>query len=158
VTGVRADLVAAAHNVAEAALRLVKVCGAAGLINQLFTVGQVGGKNAEVTEGVAKVIAEYGGAVKGVEGKRCASRQRPALTRIQVSSLIRCAFKRSERPTTDVLQQIGNNIQAKKTISLFPTSDQKLDKDNNHVFEEGEVYSINALVTTASDPKVRCPA
>lgn len=52
VTGIRADLISAAYNAAEAALRSVKI----------------GQPNWSVTDGVAKVLQEYGGAVKGVEG------------------------------------------------------------------------------------------
>ncbi|KAK4704218.1 hypothetical protein P7C70_g1994, partial [Phenoliferia sp. Uapishka_3] len=53
ITDVRASLLAAAHNAAEAAIRLVKV----------------GGRNWDVTEGIKKVVAEYESAgVKGVEG------------------------------------------------------------------------------------------
>lgn len=53
ITGIKAELIAAANNAAEIAIRLVKP----------------GGKNWEVTEGIKKVLAEYESVgVKGVEG------------------------------------------------------------------------------------------
>jgi methionine aminopeptidase len=53
VTGIKADLVAAAHNVTELVLRSIKP----------------GVKNWEITDLVAKLIKEYNGSVKGMEGK-----------------------------------------------------------------------------------------
>jgi len=52
VTGLRADLLAAAYNASEAAIRLAKP----------------GAKNWEITEGLTKVLAEYDGVIKGVTG------------------------------------------------------------------------------------------
>lgn len=51
-TGTRADLLAATYYATEAALRLVKP----------------GGKNWDVVDGVKKVLGEYQGTVKGLEG------------------------------------------------------------------------------------------
>lgn len=53
VTGIKADLVAAAHNVAELVLRSIKP----------------GVKNWEITDIVAKLMKEYNGSIKGMEGK-----------------------------------------------------------------------------------------
>jgi len=52
VTGIKADLLTAAYNAVEAGLRHAKI----------------GGKNVEITDGIAKVLAEYDGKVRGLEG------------------------------------------------------------------------------------------
>lgn len=52
VTGAKADLLAAVYNVTELALQLVKP----------------GTKNWEVTDGAQKLLKEYAGSVKGMEG------------------------------------------------------------------------------------------
>lgn len=111
---VRADLITAAFQASEIALRTVKP----------------GAKNWEVTQGIASVLSEYKEKkVKGVE-----------LTANSASF-----GWRMEK----------DDIQAKKTITPFPTSEQRRDSDNNHTLEEGEVYSLTVAVTNATEAKVR---
>ncbi|GAA98724.1 uncharacterized protein L969DRAFT_84565 [Mixia osmundae IAM 14324] len=108
VTGRKADLIAAAHHVAEAALRSAKV----------------GGKNWEVTDGAAKVLHEYAGKLKGIEG---------------MSSH----------------QHLQNDIYAKKTITVFPTSEGRRDSDNNFLLEEGDVFALDVIVTSGEEGKAK---
>ncbi|KAG0144098.1 hypothetical protein CROQUDRAFT_47766 [Cronartium quercuum f. sp. fusiforme G11] len=106
VTGVKADLLAAAYNATELALRLVKP----------------GVKNWDVTDGVQKLLKAYGGSIKGMEG--------------MVSH-----------------QHEQNVIDGKKTINLFPTTEQHRDKDSTFMFEEGDVFGLDVLLTTGVDTK-----
>lgn len=112
---VRADLVQAAYQAAEIALRSVKP----------------GSKNWEVTAGIAKVLDEYKEKtkVKGVE-----------------SGSVNAASHgwRLEK----------DDIQAKKTITPFPTAEQRRDSDNSHNLEEGEVYTLTVSMTNAEEAKV----
>jgi len=104
VTGVRADLLSAAYNAVEAGLRGAKV----------------GGKNWEITDNITRVLKEFEGSVKGVEG----------------------LFSN---------QHLQNDIQAKKTISSFPSIEQRRDGSNAFVIEEGDVYHLDVLVTNGSN-------
>ncbi|KAH9813726.1 peptidase M24, structural domain-containing protein [Melampsora americana] len=106
VTGPKADLLAAAYNATELALRLVKP----------------GAKNWDVTDGVQKLLKEYNGSIKGMEG--------------MVSH-----------------QHDQSVIDGKKTINLFPTTEQHRDKDSTFVFEEGDVFGLDVLLTTGGDTK-----
>ena len=47
-----------------------------------------------------------------------------------------------------------NDIQAKKTISSFPTSEQRKDGSNSYVIEEGDVYHLDVIVTSGSNVNV----
>ncbi|KAI8454472.1 curved DNA-binding protein Cdb4 [Phakopsora pachyrhizi] len=106
VKGPKADLLAAAYNATELALRLIKP----------------GVKNWEVTDGVSKLMKEYSGSIKGLEG--------------MISH-----------------QHEQNSIDSKKTINLFPSSEQHRDKDSTFVFEEGDVFGLDVLLTTGQDIK-----
>ncbi|SCZ94027.1 BZ3500_MvSof-1268-A1-R1_Chr6-1g08374 [Microbotryum saponariae] len=44
-------------------------------------------------------------------------------------------------------QHEQNSIEAKKGIVAFPSMSQRADSDNAYLFEEGEVYGLNVLVT-----------
>lgn len=52
-------------------------------------------------------------------------------------------------------QHEQNVIDGKKTINLFPMTEQHRDKDSTFVFEEGDVYGLDVLLTTGQDTKVR---
>lgn len=108
VLGPKADLLAAAYNVIELALRLVKP----------------GVKNWEITDGVSKLMKQYSGSVKGMEGML------------------------SHQHQQDV-------IDGKKTINLFPTSEQHRDKDSTFIFEEGDVFGLDVVLTSGEDTKAK---
>ena len=48
-----------------------------------------------------------------------------------------------------------NDIQAKKTISAFPSTEQRRDGSNAFILEEGEVYHLDVTVTNAPTGNVR---
>lgn len=113
---VKADLVTAAYQATEAALRSAK----AGL------------KNWEITNGIAKVLDEYKDGKFKVRG---------------VEAAVTNASAFGWRMQKD-------DIQAKKTITPFPSPEQRRDSDNTHTLEEGEVYQLTVAVTNAEDAKV----
>lgn len=114
---VKADLVTAAYQAAEAALRSAKA----------------GSKNWEITSGIARVLDEYKDGKFKVKG---------------VESAVTNAASFGWRMQKD-------DIQAKKTITPFPSSEQRRDSDNSHTLEEGEVYQLTVAVTNADEPKAR---
>lgn len=116
---VKADLVQAAYQASEIALRSVKP----------------GSKNWEVTQGIAKILDEYKEKtkVKGVEAPL-------------------------NNATSFGWRLQKDDIQSKKTITPFPTPEQRRDSDNTHTLEEGEVYSLTVAVTNATESKVSKPS
>jgi len=79
----------------------------------------VGGKNWEITDNIARVIKEYDGTLKGVEG----------------------LFSN---------QHLQNDIQAKKTISSFPSIEQRRDGSNAYVLDDGDVFHLDVTVTNSA--------
>jgi len=113
----KADIIQAAYQASEIALRAVKP----------------GNKNWEVSNAIAKILDEYKGKdakVRGVE---------------VVSTTASAPGWRMQK----------DDIQAKKTITPFPTLEQRRDSDNTHTFEEGEVYSLTVAVTNGEDAKAK---
>ncbi|OAV90053.1 hypothetical protein PTTG_09338 [Puccinia triticina 1-1 BBBD Race 1] len=108
VTGTKADLVAAAYNVAELVLRSIKP----------------GVKNWEATDVASKLVKEYKGSIKGMEG--------------MISH-----------------QHEQNVIDGKKTINLFPAAEQHRDKDSTFLFEEGDVFGLDVLLTSGEETKAK---
>lgn len=106
ITGIKADLLAAAHNVTELALRCIKP----------------GAKNWEITDAVAKLMKEYNGSIKGMDGMISHQHQQ-------------------------------NVIDGKKTINLFPAAEHHRDKDSTFVFEEGDVFGLDVVLTTGQETK-----
>lgn len=106
ITGNKADLIAAAYNVTELALRSIRP----------------GVKNWEVTDVVNKLLKEYNGSVKGMEGMISHQHQQ-------------------------------NVIDGKKTINLFPAAEHHRDKDSTFIFEEGDVFGLDVLLTSGQEPK-----
>lgn len=102
---VAADVVKAAYDAAQAAMRAVKA----------------GNKNWDVTEIVDKVAKEYD----------C----------VPVQGMLSCQH---EQNVTD----------GKKRILLNPSPELRRDHDTV-TFEEGEVYGVDVLVVSGSDPKAR---
>jgi hypothetical protein len=51
-------------------------------------------------------------------------------------------------------QHLQNDIEAKKTITLFPTPEQRRDNEHSFTLEEGEVYALDVIVTSGEDVKV----
>ena len=90
-------------------------------------------KNWEIAAGISKIIEEY-------------KEKSPKLKGVESASTNAQAF--GWRMSKD-------DIQNKKTIIPFPTSEQRRDSDNTHTLEEGEVYSLTVAVTNAEDGKVR---
>ncbi|CEQ41908.1 SPOSA6832_03645, partial [Sporobolomyces salmonicolor] len=147
ITGARADLIQAAYQAGEIALRAVKP----------------GVRNWEVTDAIKALLKDYeASGVKGVEGilshqvsERCAKSmacQPSALTRSRwrcATSPATCAHEHAFR-----LQFTQNNLEAKKGLVSTPTASQRSDSDNAYVFEEGEVYGLNIHVTNG-DKTVR---
>ena len=90
-----------------------------------------GAKNWEITAGISKILEEYKEKtkVRGIEGA-------------------------STNANSFGWKMMKDDIQAKKTITPFPTSEQRRDSDNTHSLEEGEVYCLMVAVTNADDPKV----
>ena len=88
-------------------------------------------KNWEITTGIAKILQEYkqNTKVKGVES----------------ASTVSNSFG---------WRMMKDDIQAKKTITPFPTSEQRRDSDNSHTLEEGEVYCLTVAVTNSEEAKV----
>lgn len=93
---------------------------------------KTGSKNWEITNGITKVLDEYEDGkykIKGLES---------AVT----------------NATSFGWRMIKDDIQAKKTITPFPTAEQRRDSDNTHTLEEGEVYQLTVAVTNSEDAKV----
>lgn len=124
----RADLIQAAYQASEIALRAVKP----------------GNKNWEVSNAIAKVMDEYkkeGAANGNSNGTGKAKVVKGVET---VSTNANAAGWRMQK----------DDIQAKKTITPFPTLEQRRDSDNTHTFEEGEVYCLTVAVTNGEEAKV----
>ncbi|CAK9783568.1 Creatinase/aminopeptidase [Cutaneotrichosporon oleaginosum] len=105
VEGAAADVVAAAYDAAQAAMRTLKA----------------GAKNWDVTEVVTKVAKEY--------------------ETLPVQGMLSCNH---EKNVTD----------GKKRILLNPTPELKREHESC-TFEEGEVYGVDVLVVSGTDPKAR---
>lgn len=90
-------------------------------------------KNWEIAAGIQKIIEEY-------------KEKSPKLKGVEAASTNAQSF--GWRMTKD-------DIQNKKTIIPFPTSEQRRDSDNTHTLEEGEVYSLTVAVTNAEDAKAK---
>jgi hypothetical protein len=54
-------------------------------------------------------------------------------------------------------QHEQNVIDGKKTINLFPAAEQHRDKDSTFLFEEGDVFGLDVLLTTGEETKVSKP-
>jgi hypothetical protein len=51
-------------------------------------------------------------------------------------------------------QHTQNVIDGKKMINLFPTTEQHRDKDSTFLFEEGDVFGLDVLLTSGEETKV----
>lgn len=58
----------------------------------------------------------------------------------------KCPSSRTDN-VPSLRQFTQNNLEAKKGLIAFPTAAQRSDSDNAYVFEEGEVYGFNVIVT-----------
>lgn len=117
ITDVKADLIQAAYQAAEIALRSAKP----------------GQKNWEITEGISKILSEYKEKAPKIKGVESASTNASAF-----------GWRMSK-----------DDIQNKKTITPFPSSEQRRDSDNTHTLDEGEVYSLTVAVTNADEGKAK---
>ncbi|POV94977.1 hypothetical protein PSTT_16541 [Puccinia striiformis] len=59
----------------------------------------------------------------------------------------------SSRNTTGRSKEWRNVIDGKKTINLFPAAEQHRDKDSTFLFEEGDVFGLDVLLTSGEETK-----
>jgi len=111
VTGIKADLVAAAHNVTELVLRSIKP----------------GVKNWEITDIVAKLMKEYNGSVKGMEGMMSHQHDQNVIDGKKIINLFPTAEQHRDKDSTflfaegdvfglDVLLTSGEETKSKSHI------------------------------------------